>query len=92
MVGVKTTVMRNGQPIELPLTQIVPGDIVTLSAGDIIPADLRLIESKDLYINQSALTGESIPVEKISVSLKKRRQFLSLVTYVFRQSREFWGW
>lgn len=50
--------------VEMPLEQIAPGDVVRLSAGDLIPADLRLITSKDLYVNQSALTGESMPAEK----------------------------
>jgi Mg2+-importing ATPase len=49
---------------EIPIEQIAPGDIVRVSAGDIIPADLRLLEAKDLFINQSALTGESMPAEK----------------------------
>ena len=50
--------------IEISLRNIVPGDIVHISAGDLIPADIRLVESKDLFINQSTLTGESEPVEK----------------------------
>jgi Mg2+-importing ATPase len=50
--------------IEVPLEQLVPGDVVRLSAGDMIPADLRLLEVKDLFINQSALTGEATPAEK----------------------------
>jgi Mg2+-importing ATPase len=50
--------------VEIPLEDLVPGDIVRLSAGDMIPADVRLIETKDLFVNQSALTGESMPVEK----------------------------
>ena len=50
--------------IEAPMERLVPGDIVRLSAGDMIPADVRLLEAKDLFINQSALTGESMPVEK----------------------------
>lgn len=49
---------------EIPLSEIVPGDIVLLSAGDMIPADIRLIESRDLFVSQAVLTGESIPVEK----------------------------
>jgi Mg2+-importing ATPase len=49
---------------EIPMEQLVPGDIVRLSAGDMIPADLRLLDAKDLFINQSALTGEAMPVEK----------------------------
>ncbi len=49
---------------EIPIEQLVPGDIVRLSAGDIIPAELRLLEAKDLFINQSTLTGEAMPAEK----------------------------
>jgi Mg2+-importing ATPase len=49
---------------EVPMDCLVPGDVVRLSAGDMIPADLRLLEAKDLFINQSALTGESMPAEK----------------------------
>ncbi len=51
---------------ELPIEQLVPGDIVRLSAGDVIPADLRLVGVKDLFVDQSALTGESIPAEKLA--------------------------
>ena len=50
--------------MEIKLSQIVPGDIISLSAGDIAPADARIIAAKDLFINQSSLTGESFPVEK----------------------------
>ena len=49
---------------EIPIEQLVPGDVVRLSAGDIIPADLRLLDADDLFINQSALTGEAMPAEK----------------------------
>ncbi len=67
MVKTTCTVMRNGVLREIDLYLVVPGDIVRLSAGDIVPADLRLIQSKDLFINQSMLTGESLPVEKHAV-------------------------
>jgi Mg2+-importing ATPase len=52
--------------VEVPIEQLVPGDIVLLSAGDMIPADMRLISAKDLFINQSTLTGEAMPLEKIA--------------------------
>jgi Mg2+-importing ATPase len=52
------------QPRELPIEDLVPGDIVHLGAGDMIPADLRLMTAKDLFLNQAALTGEALPVEK----------------------------
>jgi P-type Mg2+ transporter len=58
------TVLRDGTKQEVKLPEIVPGDIIYLSAGDISPADARVISAKDLFINQSALTGESFPVEK----------------------------
>lgn len=65
MVNTTATVIRNGSQKEIELKMIVPGDIIHLSSGDMIPADVRIISSKDLYINQSALTGESLPVEKL---------------------------
>ena len=64
MVSTTATVIRDGKQIELPLRMVVPGDIVHLASGDMIPADVQLFTSKDLYVNQSALTGESLPVEK----------------------------
>ena len=51
---------------ELPIDQLVPGDIVKLSAGDMIPADLRIIQARDLFVAQASLTGESLPVEKVT--------------------------
>jgi Mg2+-importing ATPase len=58
------TVLRDGQWKELPVRGVVPGDVVRLSAGDLVPADGRLVESKDLAVQESALTGESLPVDK----------------------------
>ncbi len=56
--------------VELPLENLVVGDVVRLAAGDLIPADLRLLSAKDLYVNQSALTGESMPAEKEATAPK----------------------
>jgi len=53
---------------EIAIEQLVPGDIVRLSAGDMIPADLRLLSATDLFINQSALTGEAMPSEKSTLA------------------------
>lgn len=64
MIRVTATVVRAGQPTELPLSHLVPGDVVHLAAGDMIPADLRIVSCKDLFVIQSSLTGESLPVEK----------------------------
>jgi Mg2+-importing ATPase len=68
MVHLTTMVMRDGKFKEIQLREIVPGDVVSLSAGKMVPADLRLIGSKDLYVNESAITGESVPVEKFIAS------------------------
>jgi len=62
------TVLRDGAQKEIPLSGLVPGDIVHLSAGDIVPADSRVISQKDLYVDQSGLTGESFPVEKTTTA------------------------
>ena len=66
------TVFRDGAKKEVQLSEVVPGDIVYLSAGDIVPADSRLINLKDLYVDQSGLTGESFPVEKATATTAVR--------------------
>ncbi len=63
-VAVRATVLRDGHSQDIPIADLVPGDVVLLAAGDLIPADSRLLEAKDFFINQSLLTGESYPVEK----------------------------
>lgn len=63
-VAVRATVLRDGHSQELPIADLVPGDVVLLAAGDLIPADCRLLEAKDFFVNQALLTGESYPVEK----------------------------
>jgi len=64
MVQIKATVLRDGRPQEIPVEAIVPGDIVILNAGDIVPGDSLVHESKDLFIDEATLTGETYPVEK----------------------------
>jgi len=64
MISVTTNVTRDGKARELPVRDLVPGDIVNLAAGDMIPADVRLVSAKDVFVIQSSLTGESMPVEK----------------------------
>ncbi len=65
-VAPTATVPRDGTWQELPRHLVVPGDMVRLSAGDLVPADARLLEAADLHVQQAALTGESLPVEKIA--------------------------
>jgi P-type Mg2+ transporter len=64
MVQTNSLVIRNRKECDIPIAEIVPGDIVILQAGALIPADLRLISAKDFFVSQSSLTGESMPVEK----------------------------
>ncbi len=65
LVRSHASVQRAGQPRrEVPMSELVPGDLVHLAAGDMVPADCRLLASKDLFVNQSAMTGESLPAEK----------------------------
>ena len=63
-VAVQAIVRRNGASLSVPIDQLVPGDIVELIAGDLVPADSRLLESRDLFVNQALLTGEPYPAEK----------------------------
>jgi Mg2+-importing ATPase len=79
MIKVTATVLRDGQAREIPLGELVPGDIVKLSAGDMIPGDVRLIAAKDLFVIQATLTGESLPVEKTDTA--DSRTTLSLIEY-----------
>lgn len=74
MVKTTATVVRNGEELEVELSDIVCGDIVYLSAGDMVPADVKVIQAKDLFISQSALTGESEAVEKL-ISLEKNIKY-----------------
>ena len=64
MIHVTATVVRDGKLQEIPLRDLVPGDIIDLSAGDMIPGDVRILSAKDLFVSQGTLTGESLPVEK----------------------------
>jgi len=65
LVSIKVTVLREGVEQDISLSAVVPGDLIKLSAGDLIPADLRVLSANDLFVNQSSLTGEAMPVEKI---------------------------
>ncbi len=64
IVQIKAAVLRDGNQQEIPVEDIVPGDIVILNAGDIVPGDCLLLESKDLFVDEAMLTGETFPVEK----------------------------
>jgi Mg2+-importing ATPase len=66
LVAVQSTVRRDGRAVSLPIDQLVPGDIAELIAGDLVPADCRVLESRDLYVNQALLTGEPYPAEKLA--------------------------
>ena len=63
-VQIKAVVLRDGSPQEIPVEEIVPGDIIILNARDIVPGDYLVQESKDLFIDEATLTGETYPVEK----------------------------
>ncbi len=79
MIKVTATALRNGEPREIPLKELVPGDVVKLSAGDMIPGDVRLLSAKDLFVIQATLTGESLPVEKNDA--RDSRQNISVIEH-----------
>ncbi len=88
LVQLKAMVIRDGREIEVPFEEVVPGDIVVLNAGDGVPGDGRIIESKDLFVDEAALTGESYPAEKMpadlpaDTALAKRTNALFMGTHV----------
>lgn len=83
MVSNTTAVIRNGKSEEVSFENIVVGDIIELSSGDIIPADLRIISSKDLFVSQSTITGESEPVEKLQINPNETSDIFELENICF---------
>lgn len=86
LVATTTNVIRNGNEIKIPIKEVVVGDIIKLSAGSLIPADLRIIDSKDLFVGQSALTGESDAVKKVAnteISINEIENISDLDTICF---------
>ena len=88
IVQVKADVWRDGSPAAVPVEEVVPGDVVLLRAGDTVPGDCLLLESKDLFVDEATLTGETYPVEKIcgvlpaDIPLARRTNSLFLGTHV----------
>ena len=76
-VAVRATVLRDGQQTEIPIADLVPGDVVLLAAGDLVPADGRVIEARDCFVNQALLTGEAYPVEKHASELSAATEDIS---------------
>lgn len=93
LVRSTTAVLRAGmeRPQEIPIAELVPGDIVRLAAGDMVPADVRVLAAKDLFVSQAMLTGEAMPVEKyanqpIGAGAEDKRELLDLQTVCFMGS------
>ncbi len=92
MITTTCTVTRKGQgKTEIPIDDLVTGDIVHLAAGDMIPADIRILEAKDLFISQSGLTGESEPVEKISQTNLPQESIIDYTNIAFMGSNVISG-
>ena len=93
MVTSTAAVLRAGmeRPQELPIHDLVPGDIIYLSAGDMVPADVRLIATKDLFVSQAMLTGESIPLEKYAVPPGKQARVDPSQNVLDRETACFMG-
>ncbi len=83
MIRNTATVVRDGNVREIPLKFLVPGDIVRLSAGDLVPADCRVASCKDFFVNQAALTGESLPVEKSASPSRQNAPVQEMANAVF---------
>ncbi len=82
-VSFKTTVFRDGQNLSIRTEDVVPGDLVFLSAGSLIPADGRVIEANDFFVNQAVLTGETFPVEKITGTVPENTELSQRTNVVY---------
>jgi len=82
-VTIKATVLRDGQPQSIPAEEVMPGDVVLLSAGSLVPADGIALEAKDFFVNQAVLTGESFPVEKKPGLVEARASLAERTNCVF---------
>jgi len=91
MIHTTTLIKRAGVEKEMPLEEVVTGDIILLSAGDMIPADMRIINAKDLFISQSSLTGESEPVEKFSTTFEEDKSVTDYNNLAFMGSNVISG-
>lgn len=80
LVETTATVIRNGEKKQIPVYDVTVGDIISLSAGDMIPADVRILEAKDLYVGQSSLTGESDAIKKVAESEIKNLNDIDSIT------------
>ncbi|MBL4901043.1 MAG: cation-transporting P-type ATPase [Desulfocapsa sp.] len=87
----EATVLRNGLKKRIPSTELVPGDIVLLQAGDKVPADLRLLKIRDLQVDESALTGESVPVEKAVEPLDQDTALAERINMAYASSMVTYG-
>jgi Mg2+-importing ATPase len=84
LVTVHVLALRDGKAQEIPLPSLVPGDIVLLSAGDLVPGDGRIVEANDFFVNQALLTGEPYPIEKKAGEFPNEIEILSAVNTVLR--------
>lgn len=92
MITTTCTVTRKGQEMaEIPLNEVVVGDIVHLSAGDMLPADVRILDAKDLFVSQASLTGESEPIEKIPMVNETRDAITDYTNIAFMGSNVLSG-
>jgi Mg2+-importing ATPase len=91
MVRTTVNVMRGGRETEIPLAEVVPGDIAILDVGSLVPADTRLLATKDFFVSQSALTGESMPVEKTIAAPAGMKAALELPNACFQGSNVLSG-
>ena len=83
IIKVTAEVLRDGMSSNIPLEEVVPGDIIILNAGDIVPGDCIILESKDLFVNEAALTGETLPAEKKTGIVSSDAQLSKRTNMVF---------